>query len=305
MFSTFDLDNRNITSIFTLSNQTKTGNNMGQIVKPQDQLGWEIVSEPIRTESGLLIDGYKSIRRSDNDHVLNVVKNSYSPMTNEAFTGLITQLGEVTGFKQAGFTTFKKGGIILGFLENKEKVQKIGDHEILDYMVVGNSHDFSSSIFVGTSSVLVRCTNAFSRIKKGKGLSVPHTKNKQAKIDNLVKYFEMYQKEKELVFTAFNDFTGMSMTPDLQEQFISEVLQINELGELSTRKSNQRSELVECINREKNDLGNNLWAVFNGVTYWTTHVKDTKADKLFGSVLGGMADINERAFKSAVELIQE
>lgn len=276
---------------------------MGQIVQLQNELGWEVVTEPIKTQSDLIIDGYKSMRRSDNDHILNVVKDSYSPMTNAAFTEMISQLSEITGMKKAGFSTFKNGGVILGFLQNIEKKQMIGDHEILDYMVIGNSHDFSSSIFVGTSSVLVRCTNAFSRIKKGKGLSVPHTKNKDFKVAELVKYFQYYMEQKELMYNQFNEFTGKTLTKDIQEQFLSEVLQINELGELSTRKSNQRSELIECIEREKKDLGNTMWAAFNGVTYWTTHVKETKSDKIFGSVLGGMADINERAFQSASKLL--
>lgn len=276
---------------------------MGLATNVSTELTWEVKEEKLFTGDGTSVPTFKALMRDDNNHVLNVTKNSYSVMYNSEFTKLITDLSEVTGFEVEGFSEFNKGGVVLGFLKNKD-VDVIGGYEMENYLVVGNSHDYSSSIFVGTSSEFLRCTNQFSKLHKGKGLTIPHTKTKTSKVEALVKYFDFYTKEKEAMVMMFEEFRKVKLTKLKQHEFITKVLNIKEDKEvLTSSQLNNINILTECIEREKVDLGDTLWAAFNGITYWTTHMKETKQDKVFGNVLGTLAEINERAYNVAQSMI--
>lgn len=276
---------------------------MGLATSTSVELTWEVNEVKVLTEAGVEIPRYKALVRSDDGTVLNVPRKSYEVFKNAEFTKLVTDLAEVTGFTVEGYSEFKHGATVLGFLKNKE-VDKIGAYDMENYLVVGNSHDYSSSIFVGTSSLFLRCTNQFSRLHKGKGLSVSHTKSQNSRVEELVRYFDFYTKEKEAMIVMFEEFRKTPMTQLMQLQFVRKVLRIKDDKEDLTKSQVANiATLTECIEREKVDLGNNMWAAFNGITYWTTHLKETSQDKVFGNVIGTLADVNERAYNIAKSMV--
>lgn len=73
-------------------------------------------------------------------------------------------------------------------------------------------------------------------------------------------------------------------------------------GEISTRKINQLEVLQNSVFTEINDLGDNLFALFNGVTRYTTHELNPK-ERAFGNLFGTPADVNKRAYEYALELM--
>ncbi len=77
---------------------------------------------------------------------------------------------------------------------------------------------------------------------------------------------------------------------------INNLLKISSDDDISTRKLNMKNELRDSIERERNALGNNRFADFNGVTYWTTHVRKSK-EKIFGNIDGANYNYNSNAFK--------
>lgn len=71
--------------------------------------------------------------------------------------------------------------------------------------------------------------------------------------------------------------------------------------EVSTRKASIHKEITSCIHRECFDIDNNLLGLFNGFTFFTSHVKKSK-EKVFGNAVGSMADLNTRAYQFCKEL---
>jgi hypothetical protein len=65
--------------------------------------------------------------------------------------------------------------------------------------------------------------------------------------------------------------------------------------EMSTRKQNIVNDLWKSIDKETLALGDNLFGLFNGITHYATHIRQSK-ETTFGNALGSLARINNEAF---------
>lgn len=254
-------------------------------------LSWDIEQSKIYTNNKQ-VNGYKAIYRNDNQAILNIAKKSYTPASNELFMKMVEQLREMTGFELAGFSEYQGGRKTLGFLKNPDNI-KIADWEAEDYLLVGNSHDYSTGFFVGTSNKLIRCSNAFSIISKQN--VVQHTKSLKLRLDQLIAYYTAYIVEKQNVIDQFEEWNEIQMTSELKEMFLEKLLDIEDKKQCSTRKFNTLAEINIAIDREVNAMGNNLFGLFNGITFYTTHMLKQK-ESIFGNAMGRGFNLNQKAY---------
>lgn len=265
-------------------------------------LQWDINEQGIYTPiNGAMtkVEGKKALVRNDNNEVLSVRNESYHAMTNESFLEVADKLKDMSGFELAGFNEYNGGRKVIGYLKNTAEGEiKIGEHAIEDYLIIGNSFDGSSSFFTGTVTELLRCSNEFGRISKMN--RVRHSKSFETNLTELMTYIEGHFKSRELMYTAFNRFGNRIVSAELFDKALNVVLDIDTTEEVSTRKINQRNALRSAIVGESNDLGDNLWGLFNGVTKYTTHDLGGK-NKVFGNILGNGNTINQRAYKFCLE----
>ena len=266
------------------------------------ELNWDIKQQPIFDGTEFigtdLVKGHKSIRRDDNGLVLNVTNSTYNPMTTARFKEKVSAITGISDFKLVGFDEFNGGKIILAYLENNVKDLNIGGNRIQDYIVIGTSFDNSKPFFVGTTSVLLRCTNQFSSIAKL--VKVRNTKNSEDRIQEAQKYLESYVVNRSKMFKKFDDFSKVIIDPRVKEEMVEYMLGITEQDKLddnvATQKSNKKIILMDAVITETKALGDNLWGLFNGATYYTTHLVDQKHET-FGNLFGTKASLNEKAFK--------
>ena len=61
----------------------------------------------------------------------------------------------------------------MAFFENRGQFKLCGQ-DVKDFLIIGNSHDTSSKLFVGTSNYMYRCENQFS--SKIRNIEWKHTK---------------------------------------------------------------------------------------------------------------------------------
>ena len=265
-------------------------------------LSWDINEQGIYTPiNGVMsqVVGKKALVRNDNNEVLSVRNESYHAMTNEAFLKTADKLKEMSGFELAGFTEYKGGRKVIGYLKNTAEGEiKIGEHVIEDYLILGNSHDGSTSFFTGTVTELLRCSNEFGRINTTN--RVRHSKSFEENLQEVMTYIKGHFRSRELMYTAFNRFGNKIVSAELFDKALDFVLDVDLTQEISSRKQNQKDILASAIRGESNDLGDNLWGLFNGVTKYTTHDIKSK-NKVFGNVLGNVNSINQRAYKFCLE----
>jgi hypothetical protein len=135
---------------------------------------------------------------------------------------VVDRMSTITGFPIKCHDEFEGGKKVLAFLECTEPIRVQG-YDFDDFMLIGNSHDSSTGFFIGNSSKMIRCSNRFSKIFRQ--LQVSHTKNHDAKIDQLLRYFETYQKERKHLFNQMQRMAEIKIDASL-----SEVLTVRRCG---------------------------------------------------------------------------
>lgn len=278
-----------------------------------DKLNWEISEQPVYTGSPLhtvydgttqhnikIVEGVKALVRDDNKDVLSIKKDSYNPLTNARFMEIAEFIKQYSGFELSGYQEYKNGAKVLGYLKNTSDVQKIGGHVIEDYMLIGNSFDGSTSFFSGCVTELLRCTNQFGRINQVS--RIRHTLGNEGKINELLEQIEQHFASRSYMYNSFNRMGEKIVSDELFEKALNYILEIDVNTEISTRKANQKDLLTSCISTESRALGKNVWGLFNGVTWYTTHELNSK-EKVKGNIFGTPYKINERAFEFCNSLV--
>lgn len=264
-----------------------------------NQFSWEVKEQPIFTASGEIAN-YKAITRNDNGEVLNVCKSSYTPTTNEAFTDLVYKISDATGFEIQNFNEFQNGKKVLAFLKAGES--SINGWNFENFMAIGNAHDGSKALFVALTNKMIRCQNQFTALSQ-RGLKAFHTLTNAAQIEMIRQSIGLYNEEQIILKANYNKLLSAGADEARTADFLKYMFDLepvvnedNILDFVGSRKANQISDLFEAIEIEKNDLGNNDFALFNGVTRWTTHTRAQK-DKVFGNIFGSNAQLNDKALK--------
>lgn len=268
---------------------------MSIIIKPNPtELSWEVQTEKLFNRNGHALKDYKILTRSDSGALLNVCKKSYQPTLNSKFKEVVQRMSGITGFEFNGYVEAYGGKKVFAYL--KSQGQKIAGFDFDNYMVIGNSHDYSSGFFIATVHEMIRCQNQWSKLKKGSLYTIPHTSSSKERIEELVLRFENYLDDLSRTKRSLEIYREVDISPELREMMIERILNI-ELGKedsLPTRTQNRMESINFAIDRETKDIGNNLLGLFQGITYYSTHLL-TQKNNVFGNLIGNAYSINERA----------
>ncbi len=263
-------------------------------------LDWDVNIHNV-TSNNIEASNYKAIHRNDNGQLLNISKKSYYPATNDKFLEIVHKIHEMTSFTICGYSEFGGGKKVLAYLKNQEPM-KIGDFTTENYMIVGNSFDCSTGFFTGISNIVLRCTNQFSRINVK--TNIRHNSKLMVNLDHLVKFYHDYTDQESELKKRFEVWNGISVSDELIDLFVDDVLEIEDKNKISTVKENQRDDLFQSINREMLEMGKNAYGLFNGLTHYTTHIK-TSREKIFGGVFGVASTLNLRGYRSLTQHVAE
>lgn len=256
----------------------------------KSNLNWNVRSESITTESGILLTE-KALIREDTNKVLSIRSDSYHPFQNVEMIELLEKVSDLTGYE------LKKGG----FFGNGEKVFVqlksdnliLGNDRIEGYLTGLNSFDGSTSLAFGPSNITISCQNTFFASYKEIKTRVRHTKNMSQQIDEICRRLESAQKEEKKIFdtivrfseTPFDDVLKQRVTKALFN--VDQKLDLNKMEDreqISTRTLNNLSRFYIDLNGELREKGETMWGLFSGITKYTTHSLkgDSMENKLFG-----------------------
>lgn len=259
-------------------------------------LDWEVQTERLYNRDGRALKDFRLLTRSDDGSVLNVCKKSYNPTLNETFKDCVEKMQKVTNFEFSGFVEVQGGKKLFAYLKSNN--EKIAGFDFNNYMVIGNSHDYSSGFFISTVHYMIRCENQWANVKKGALHSIPHTAGSEIRIEQLMHRFQVYMDSLAQNKRKLELWKQIDISQELREAMIERVLAIDtgKEGGMPTRTQNRIELLETSIDRECGDIGNNLLGLFQGVTHYTTHVMNQK-EKVFGNLTGRSLDLNNKAYK--------
>lgn len=265
--------------------------------------------------SGLLkVNDYQAIIREDNRNLLGIATKKYKIVQNiEAFNFFDIVVGEGQAiYHTAGALGQGERIWILAKLPKNIIVSK--DDVVETYLCLTTSHDGKSSVRMYHTPVRVVCQNTLnmSMSDAKKGISIRHTGEIKDKVTEARKILgisiDYYNQFEEIIKTMENTSLNVEST----KNYFSNVLNVADKDDISTRKENQLDELFQLFeNGEGQKLGNkcSLWKAYNAVTEYVDHfstvknLEQDKTNKLKNVWFGTGANIKEKAYDEALALI--
>lgn len=263
------------------------------------QLTWEVEIEELVLPGNRKTDRF-ALTRSDNGEFLSIRSDRYHPVFNKDLELIRERLVDCSGFRFKGYQEFQNGKRILAFFENPSENLQICGQEVKDYLIIGNSHDTSSKLFVGTSNYMFRCENQFSQ--KIRAFERRHDQPFNIDEISISTILNNYEYGRRNLYQRMGVLHQIPADPILIDQLIFQLFGYLERTDrqenIYPRESEQTRLLRDCIYREIGDLGMNRWALFNGVTRYTSN--HLKGNPGFGIVNG----IGERFNREAMRVLE-
>jgi len=255
-----------------------------------------------------------SIVRLDNGEKLGDCKGVYNIVQNtEAFSFFDNVVGEGQAIYHSAGALGKGERIwILAKLPNDIVINE--NDKVEKYLCLTTSHDGRSSVKMFFTPVRVVCQNTLnmSMADSKNGISLRHSGNIKSKMEEARKILGISINYYDQFETIIKGFESFDMQKDSLNKYFDNVLNINDEKETSTRKENQKHDLLCLFEKGKGQkLGNrhSLWKAYNAVTEYIDHHRTVKnidkdnTNKLQSIWFGSGAKLKEKAYNEAVALI--
>nr|WP_317428626.1 DUF932 domain-containing protein [uncultured Blautia sp.] len=240
-------------------------------------LDWNVIQEPIYTETKELIEGYKANVRDTDRQVLGVVTDRYKIVQNqEAFAFTDELLGEGVRYETAGSL---QGGRKVWLLAHLPHEYIISGERISPYLVFFNSHDGSGAIKAAITPIRVVCQNtlnlALSTAKRS--WSMIHTGDIKGKMQEAKDTLFMAEKYMDSLGKEFETLRRKKLTDQQVLEYIEILLPLEEdstpqqIRNMKRLREDMKMRYFDAPDLK--DVGKNAYAFVNAVSDFATHAE--------------------------------
>lgn len=240
-------------------------------------LDWNVVQEPIYTDTNELIEGYKANVRDSDRKVLGVVTDRYKVIQNwEAFEFTDELLGSGVRYETAGSL---QGGRKVWMLAHLPHEYIISGERISPYLVFSNTHDGSGAIKVALTPIRVVCSNtlnlALSTAKRS--WSMIHTGDIRGKMQEARETLFMAEKYMDSLGKEFENLRKKNLTDKQVMEYIEILLPVEEgatIQQIKNMKRLQDDMKIRYFDApDLKEVGNNAYRFINAVSDFATHAE--------------------------------
>ena len=275
------------------------------------ELDFNIAKIPLygHADERQIISPYFGLLNEKTDKIINTCKAGYTVSQNRDVVEMVLKGIEPYGSK---LEVSKAGSIGEGrkiFLQLKiDGHAKVGDDTITQYVTIVDSNDGSTGLSVGIGDEASHCFNQFFRFYKGSDAKFRHTATIDAKIASIPELIKRALDENIRQIAIYNKFQSTPLSRNLAHKMVKEVLgydrvltSAEDLGKLTKRSEALMDGLYSAIETEYEQVGKNVWGLFNGLTRYTTHqtkINGTKENgKIESMILGRDYDKAMKGYK--------
>lgn len=271
-------------------------------------LDWEVVQEPVFTEMGDAIAGYRANIRDKDRTVLGVVSDRYKIIQNrEAFAFTDALLGSGVCYETAGSL---QEGRKVWLLARLSREYIIAGEQISPYLVFSNSHDGSGAVRVALTPIRVVCNNTLNLAlaTASRSWSMIHMGNVRDKMQEAKNTLFMAEAYMESLGEEFECLRGMKVTDSQVEEYVEKLLPL-EKDATEMRAKNTLKLRKDLLYRyyaapDLRGVGNNAYRFINAVSDFATHSQPLRRtanyrENLFSRTMDGNPMIDK-----AYQLVQ-
>ena len=274
-------------------------------------LDWQVLEQPVyRVQNGKpeVIPGYKSLVRDNDARVLGVVTDFYHPLQNrEAFTwfDFLLHEGNVS-LEAAGSLKNGKRIWILAKINNADADILDGD-VVKPYLLLHNSHDGSTAVWIQFTPIRVVCWNTLSWAassrhqdeKAQKAIRIRHSGSITEQLALAQNTLDLTRQMFTHTVCEYREMARKSITTELLEFYVGKVLETE--TPTSTRAWSQ---IAQNFESGRGNQGQSLWDAYNAITEWLDYQRGrSEATRLESAWFGDSACVRHKAHVEALALL--
>jgi phage/plasmid-like protein (TIGR03299 family) len=268
-------------------------------------LDWQVYQQPIFTNFGNVINGYRANVRSTDNKVLGVVSDRYRVVQNEeAFEFTDGLLGEGVRYETAGSL---QGGKKIWLLARLPRDYVMAGDKISSFLVFSNTHDGSGAVKVAITPVRVVCNNTLNLALNtaNRSFSMIHTGDIKGKVNMAKEALFMAEEYMGKLGHEIAMLNEKKVSYDQVENYINELLPIPRDATETTKKNvrKQRSDITRRYYEapDLKTLDHTAYRFINAVSDFATHAEPLRRtadyqENLFAKTVGGNPFI-DRAYQ--------
>ena len=240
-------------------------------------LDWQVKQEPVYTDTGEAVPGYKANIRDKDRRVLGVVTDRYKIIQNqEAFSFTDALLGKGVRYETAGSL---QGGRRVWLLARLPKEYIISGEQVSPYLVFSNTHDGSGAVKVALTPVRVVCCNTLNLAldTAKRSWSMIHTGNIRDKLQEAEDTLFMAEAYMMQLGKEFGNLQRQKITDRQVAEYIEMLLPLEK--DATAIQNKNITKLREDMAHRYYDApdlqgtGKNAYRFLNAVSDFATHAK--------------------------------
>lgn len=285
------------------------------------EVGKTSIMAEIPTENGIIYQPFEqkfATYRKDNNKLLGLVGSRYEIVQNKdafAFFDAIIDEGEAI-FETAG--ALGEGERIFVTAKLPEDML-VGGEPCNKYIILTNSHDGTSSIIAGLTTVRIVCNNTLQAALKGLSnkVLIEHRIGAKDRLSEAYKVMNIASKYMGEIEGVFNSMAKVKCDDEMLRKYIQDVMKPEYRGVLtqeeqdkvSTRFKNQVDSIYSFALSHPTQVTEatrgTIWGAYNAISGYYNYLAKFKTaeDKFSSQMFGNGNNKIQKAFAKAVDLI--
>lgn len=293
-------------------------------------MDWEIKESPVITipapgAKPILVEGWKTLTRSDNNQILHVAKDTWTPVQNSdafSFFDPFIQDGDAS---ISAAVSLQGGKRIAITAKLKDGIADVGkDDPVEAYLLLFNSHDGTLCLGIKYTNIRVVCHNTLAANLHGinagrvkgemewmpKYVKLRHTSSIHNNLDAVREALDLSKRGFKYTIEEYKAMAKKDLSVELFRQYLTNTF----AADIPEGKTIQDLRCYDAIaanfeNGVGSDLaGKTLWGAYNAVTEWTSHQRggdsiDDVRNRLNSLWFGTSEKTNQAAHAAALAMI--
>ncbi len=284
-------------------------------------LDWGVKKRNLFLDDGAEVPSNYAMVREDNEDVLGIVGERYTPLQNiEAFEFFDSLVSD--GLAEYHLAGQSLGGRKVWVLAKfKDDVEVLPDDLIQKYILLSSSHDGSGSVLACVTPLRVVCDNMLSSVLRlskqarrrgiNNHINIRHTKTITDRVAQASKTLDAVNEVYNELAPIWQEMAQIKLPPVAIQNYFKEVIPDNPDSENPYKTVAMRTEMHQYLKTGRGHqlkLQDTLWGAYNAVTEYMTHeVSDRKGssfDKHMDSVWFGQRGArNDKAMQAALKIM--